>query len=110
MKENVLSLAAEDGGAFPPGSLLEERIPSEEDVAKAAPFDIQNQGIYAAFHWGFGTWNWRLSPQHMAVQVGKGMIITDRRTHPDMAIMGNLSGGTISARRCGKRTVIQTWI
>ena len=35
---------AEDGGAFPPGVLLEERIPSEEDVANAAPFGIEMFG------------------------------------------------------------------
>jgi hypothetical protein len=54
MPEIVGWPGAEDGGAFPPGVLLEERIPSEEDVANAAPFGIEmfgpkNQGIYTAF-------------------------------------------------------------
>eukprot|EP00435_Cladocopium_sp_Y103_P063933 s8_g25.t1 len=35
-RERLAAVAFTDGGAFPPGVLLEERVPSEADVAKAA--------------------------------------------------------------------------
>ena len=52
----------QDGGAFPPGVLLEERIPSEEDVAKAAPFGTRCLDLRRVLIFETGDWALNLFP------------------------------------------------